>query len=120
MWDGESGWVEDGEEARGGMMEGIGIPARTFAIPLHVGKHADLNTGTDFAAHDVISAPDGSSMAILDKTQFCMLYETGADETIREAKWETSEGLSHVMEEEEDWEANQSSFLSSNLGEVLA
>ena len=27
IWDGESGWVEDGEEARGGMMEGIGIPA---------------------------------------------------------------------------------------------
>lgn len=27
VWDGESGWLEDGEEARGGMMEGIGIPA---------------------------------------------------------------------------------------------
>lgn len=76
--------------------------------------------GTDFAAHDVISAPDGSSVAILDKTQFCMLYETDADETIREAKWEASEGLSHVMEEEEDWEASQTSFLSSHLGEVLA
>ena len=51
-----------------------------------------------------------------------MLYETDGDgdETIREARWETSEGLSHVMEEEEDWEAGQQSFLSSNLGEVLA
>jgi hypothetical protein len=79
-----------------------------------------LVAGTDFTAHDVISAPDGSSVAILDKTQFCMLYETDNDETVREAKWETAEGLSHVMEEEEDWEASQQSFLSTNLGEVLA
>jgi hypothetical protein len=28
MWDGESDWVEDGEEVSGGMMEGIGIPTR--------------------------------------------------------------------------------------------
>lgn len=26
IWDGETGWVEDGEEVSGGMMEGIGIP----------------------------------------------------------------------------------------------
>ena len=30
IWDGESGWLEDGEEARGGMMEGVGIPASEF------------------------------------------------------------------------------------------
>ncbi len=28
IWDGEGGWVEDGEEVRGGMMEGIGVPSR--------------------------------------------------------------------------------------------
>jgi len=26
IWDGETGWLEDGEEVSGGMMEGIGIP----------------------------------------------------------------------------------------------
>lgn len=26
LWEGETGWVEDGEEVSGGMMEGIGIP----------------------------------------------------------------------------------------------
>jgi hypothetical protein len=33
IWDGESGWLEDGEEARGGMMEGVGIPARESQRP---------------------------------------------------------------------------------------
>jgi hypothetical protein len=39
IWDGETGWVEDGEEVSGGMMEGVGIPTRqshpnTFALVL--------------------------------------------------------------------------------------
>lgn len=118
VWDGESGWLEDGEEASGGMMEGIGIPAR------EPGSHLSENqltgsAGTVFAAHDVISAPDGCSIAILDKTQYCMLYETEGDETIGGKGWEASEGLSHVIEEEEDWEAGQASFLSSHPGGIL-
>ena len=28
IWDGETGWIEDGEEVSGGLMEGIGIPIR--------------------------------------------------------------------------------------------
>lgn len=47
-----------------------------------------------------------------------MLYETEGNETI--GGMDISEGLSHVMEEEEDWEAGQTSFLSSHLGEILA
>lgn len=119
IWDGESGWLEDGEEAKGGMMEGIGIPARRSSFA-GKGSGADTSAGTEFAAHELISSPDGSSVAILDKTQFCMLYETDADETVGE-RWDgNNEGLSHVMGEDEDWEAGQASFLSSRLGEVLA
>lgn len=81
---------------------------------------ADL-PGTDFVAHDLILAPDGSSVAILDKGQFCLLYETDADESLAGPNaFMAGEGLSHVMEEEEDWEAGQASFMSSNMGAVLA
>lgn len=58
-------------------------------------------------------------MAILDKTQFCMLYEAEADKTIDNG-WDKNEGLTQVNEEEEDWEAGQASFLSSNLDQILA
>lgn len=49
-----------------------------------------------------------------------MLYETDEDETIGGPGRVAEEGLSHVLEEEEDWETGQASFLSSNLGSVLA
>jgi hypothetical protein len=64
-------------------------------------------------------APDGSSLAILDKNQFCMLYEAEADQTVTQG-WDMNEGLTQVNEEEEDWEAGQASFLSSNLDQILA
>jgi hypothetical protein len=47
-----------------------------------------------------------------------MLYEAEADQTVTEG-WDMKEGLTQV-EEEEDWEAGQASFLSSNLGQILA
>jgi hypothetical protein len=40
IWDGETGWVEDGEEVSGGMMEGIGIPTSQsqFLYPYSMGS----------------------------------------------------------------------------------
>lgn len=58
-------------------------------------------------------------MAILDKNQFCMLYEAEPDQTI-EKGWDMNEGLTEVNEEEEDWEVSQASFLSSKLDQILA
>jgi hypothetical protein len=120
IWDGEAGWVEDGEEVCGGMMEGVGIPTRQSYFICLVNR-ADLAV-TDFSAHDIHFAPDGSSIAILDKGQFCMLYEAEgeAEQNVEERKWDMNEGLTQVNEEEEDWEANQASFLSSNLDQILA
>jgi hypothetical protein len=48
-----------------------------------------------------------------------MLYEAEADQTVTQG-WDMNEGLTQVNEEEEDWEAGQASFLSSNLGQILA
>jgi hypothetical protein len=82
-----------------------------------------MYTGTEFSAHELICAPDGSSVAILDKGQFCMLYETDEGSSAaaeQSARWEADEGLTHVSEEEEEWEAGQASFLSSHLEQVLA
>ena len=78
--------------------------------------------GTDFSAHDLHFAPDGSSIAILDKGQFCMLYEAegDAEQTMEERRWDMNEGLTQVNEEDEDWEVGQASFLSSNLDQILA
>ena len=78
--------------------------------------------GTEFSAHDLHFAPDGSSIAILDKGQFCMLYEAegDAEQTMEERRWDMNEGLTQVNEEDEDWEVGQASFLSSNLDQILA
>jgi hypothetical protein len=118
IWDGETGWVEDGEEVSGGMMEGIGMPTSQSQLV----SFFDIGSwwaGTDFSAHEVHFAPDGSSLAILDKNQFCMLYEAEADQTVTQG-WDMNEGLTQVNEEEEDWETGQASFLSSNLDQILA
>jgi hypothetical protein len=48
-----------------------------------------------------------------------MLYEAEADQTVTQG-WDMNEGLTQVNEEEEGWEAGQASFLSSNLGQILA
>nr|XP_019050751.1 hypothetical protein I302_01193 [Kwoniella bestiolae CBS 10118]OCF29681.1 hypothetical protein I302_01193 [Kwoniella bestiolae CBS 10118] len=100
LWDEEGGgWEEedtDGESesreagGRGGMMEGVGIPARS-----------------EFSASELHWAPDGSSVVIQDKSQFCLLYlnETESDTADRSMRWDgTDEGLSHVVEEEEEEE----------------
>jgi hypothetical protein len=51
-----------------------------------------------------------------------MLYEIGpdAEETMEQKGWDANEGLTHINEEEEEWEAGQASFLSSNLDQILA
>jgi hypothetical protein len=54
-----------------------------------------------------------------------MLYETEGDQSgsateQSTARWDMEEGLTHVSEEEEHWEAGQASFLSSNLEHVVA
>ena len=41
IWDGEGGWVEDGEEVRGGIMEGVGVPNRDFWHTRRIGETAD-------------------------------------------------------------------------------
>jgi hypothetical protein len=52
-------------------------------------------------------APDGASLAILDKqrSQFCVLYEPDAEEEggnqSASGRWDGEEGLTHVSEEEE-------------------
>ena len=53
-------------------------------------------------------SPDGSSLAILDKSsaQFCLLYEDQSDtsrssEDTTPRRWEDGAELSHVLEEEE-------------------
>ncbi|KAK8865625.1 hypothetical protein IAR55_000769 [Kwoniella newhampshirensis] len=95
FWDGEGGWVEEGEEefGRGGTMEGVGIPART-----------------DFSAVDITWSPDGTSLAIQDRKQFCLLYDGDADQaeegesTRRRASAGLDEGLTHVSEEGEEYD----------------
>ncbi|EIW73103.1 hypothetical protein TREMEDRAFT_42179 [Tremella mesenterica DSM 1558] len=90
IWDGESGWVDgekSGEEEKGGLMEGIGIPSLT-----------------PFVAHDIHWAPDGQSLVVQDTDHFCLLYDDESDEkekhgSVTGEKWE--EGLTVVCEEEE-------------------
>ncbi|WWC88231.1 uncharacterized protein L201_003136 [Kwoniella dendrophila CBS 6074] len=98
LWDEEGGWEEEnpnGEsqqtcEHKGGMMEGVGIPSRI-----------------EFSAIDLQWAPDGTSLVIQDKSQFCLLYDNDTDTAVGDAsaRWDgADEGLSHVMEEDEDEE----------------
>ncbi|OCF75332.1 hypothetical protein I204_04187 [Kwoniella mangroviensis CBS 8886] len=92
--DGELNKVEKENDGRGGMMEGVGIPSRS-----------------DFSANELHWAPDGSSVVIQDKSQFCLLYmnesettdtDTNTDRSIK--RDDVDEGLSHVVEEEEEEE----------------
>ncbi|WWD18198.1 hypothetical protein CI109_102648 [Kwoniella shandongensis] len=99
FWDGEGGWVEDGEEetGKGGTMEGVGIPSPN-----------------EFSVIDTTWSPDGTSLAIQDKNQFCLLYDGDADVAAYQTEGEEStrrwssanmdEGLTHVSEEDEDYE----------------
>lgn len=113
------GWVEEGEEEKGGLMEGVGIPTSACShgrLARHdqSGELAD-QAGSDFAAHDVRYSPDGTLLAIADKTQFCIMSEVhegddtnggDGDRTVN-ASWRGwDEGLSHVVEEEEEGSFN--------------
>lgn len=40
VWDGETDWIEDGQEVHGGMMEGVGIPARAYRSSII--RHIDI------------------------------------------------------------------------------
>nr|XP_018265096.1 uncharacterized protein I303_03279 [Kwoniella dejecticola CBS 10117]OBR87254.1 hypothetical protein I303_03279 [Kwoniella dejecticola CBS 10117] len=104
LWNEEGVWEEEdisnggnqnqhqsqGAESRGGMMEGVGIPSRS-----------------DFVAADLCWAPDGTSLVMQDRSQFCIMYdnesENGNATTDKSEIWGgvIEEGLSHVMEEEE-------------------
>ena len=66
--------------------------------------------GTEFIAYDTQWSPDGTALALLDKAQFCVLYEPEAEPGTR--RW-NGEGLTHVSEEDEGC-----SFLS-NTGVLL-
>ena len=46
FWDGDGGWVEDGDEsgeAKGGVAEGVGIPTRTFILPVWLDYKANYS-----------------------------------------------------------------------------
>ncbi|CAD6578630.1 MAG: hypothetical protein TREMPRED_002234 [Tremellales sp. Tagirdzhanova-0007] len=84
IWDGEGGWVEDGKEVKGGIMEGISM----------------TTIGSDIYARDAQWSPDGNALAILDKHQFCVLHEPDSEGLSK--GWEgLEEGLTRVMEEDE-------------------
>ncbi|WRT66023.1 uncharacterized protein IL334_002974 [Kwoniella shivajii] len=95
LWDEEGGWMEENtdgeavdENRRGGTIEGVAIPSRS-----------------DFSALDLHWAHDGSSLAIQDKSQFCLLYDGDQENEEKSLRMDgTDEGLSHVMEEDEDEE----------------
>jgi hypothetical protein len=58
IWDGETGWVEDGEEVSGGMMEGIGIPtsqSRSFIpIPWVADVQEQISPRTNCISHQTV------------------------------------------------------------------
>lgn len=110
IWDGEGGWVEDGEEVRGGIMEGIGVPS-SMSCTNDLIKLKE--SGTDFAVHDTHWSPDGTALAVRDKTHFCMLYEAESAGASRRRE-AVEEGLSHVLEEDEDM-----SFGSESVGRAM-
>ena len=101
FWDGDGDWVEDGEssaQSQGGLMEGVGVP-----------------TASPFVAGDLLWAPDGNALAMLDRThgQFCVVY----DDQGTGDQWDHEEGLTHVSEEDEAREADETerSMLAQDL-----
>ncbi|WVO13051.1 hypothetical protein L204_100661 [Cryptococcus depauperatus] len=100
FWDKEAQWAEedttlsdipaDKHDDQSGIAEGVGIP-----------------THAEFSAQDIQWSQDGKALAILDRSQFCLLYEseTGASMKINEVAetsvaWDSmNEELSHVVEE---------------------
>ncbi|WVR05544.1 hypothetical protein IAU60_002563 [Kwoniella sp. DSM 27419] len=97
FWDGEAGWVEegqDGDEAgSGGILEGVGVPA-----------NADLEI------QDIQWAPDGSSLLVQDKGQFCVLYDDVGDGSGHATTYNQPEGLTHIEEGEEELEEGWSGY----------
>ncbi|WVQ71313.1 hypothetical protein IAR50_000841 [Cryptococcus sp. DSM 104548] len=93
IWDQESGWVEEDmamgdasvETGKGGNMEGVGVPTRT-----------------EFSAIDLEWSPDGTALAIEDRSQFCLLYDGDSAE-----------------EQDDGPEADRSSFMWDGVGEGL-
>jgi hypothetical protein len=110
FWDGDGGWVEDGDEsgeAKGGVAEGVGIPTCKSASFSRI--IITLTKVTAFAATDAIWSPDGNSLCILDKpnAQFCVLYDDAPADTTEtdcsvSRRWDGNEGLTHINEEEEE------------------
>lgn len=120
LWDGDGGWVEDGQEAtdvRGGTMEGVGIPTRAFMDDIVSGSPVE----TAFFTSDAIWAPDGNSLTLMDRvnSQFCVLYddapaeESGFGGESCTRRWDRVEGLTHVSEGDEEEEETGGSHLSS-------
>nr|XP_019007567.1 uncharacterized protein I206_07581 [Kwoniella pini CBS 10737]OCF46348.1 hypothetical protein I206_07581 [Kwoniella pini CBS 10737] len=87
LWDEEGNWEEENTKETGQLSVGI-------------------EKGSNFSAVDLQWAPDGSSLVLQDKSQFCLLYDNDSDTNQvtldRSGMWTPAgEGLSHVMEEEE-------------------